>query len=87
MNDDLWRHVAPRGGSIRAAVAYVAPLADPANRFPMPEVTPLDAGAFILPLRRAAAALRDPSLAAPLAKLPPRLTAADRSRLFYPDAP
>ena len=87
VNDDLWRHVAPRGGSVRAAIAYVAPYADPVNRFPMPEVTPLAADAFVLPLRRAASALGDPSLAAPLATLPAQLTAADRSRLFYPEAP
>jgi hypothetical protein len=84
---DLWRYQAPRGGSVRAAIAYVAPYADPAVPFPMPQVNPTTPDAFILPLRRAAAALGDPSLAAPLAKLPPRLTAADRSRLFYPEVP
>jgi len=84
---DLWRYRAPRGGSLGAALAYVAPYADPSKPFPMPQVNPTTPDAFILPLRRAASALGDPSLAAPLAALPSILTAADRSRLFYPEVP
>jgi hypothetical protein len=84
---DLWTYEAPRGGSLRRAFAFVAPYADPALAFPNEQVSPMAREGLVHPLRRAAAALRDASLAAPLAKLPPRVVAADRSRLFHPEAP
>jgi hypothetical protein len=84
---DLWGWRAPNGASLRGALAFVAPYADPGHPWRGPQATVTPPEALILPLRRAASALGDPSLAAPLAKLPAERTAAHRSRLLYPDVP
>ncbi|MGZ8412988.1 MAG: alginate lyase family protein [Gemmatirosa sp.] len=82
---DVWRWSAPSGASLRGAFAFVAPYADPANAWKGAQVGTVSPDSLILPLRRAAHALGDPSLLAPLAKLPAARTAAHRSRLLYPD--
>jgi hypothetical protein len=85
---DLWRYEAPGGGSIRKAALFVAPYADmKGHPFPKPEVEPVPNDDFLLPLRRAYAAYRDPALAAAIAAVPRAAVEADRSRLLYPDVP
>ena len=84
---DLWHWSVPTGASLRQAFAFVAPYADPGHPWTGPQVTPTPPDSLILPLRRAAFALGDTSLVAPLAKLPRARTAAHRSRLLYPDVP
>jgi hypothetical protein len=84
---DLWRWAAPSGASLRRAFAFVAPYADPGHPWKGAQVTPTSPDSLILPLRRAAFALGDRALLAPLAKLPAATTAAHRSRLLYPDLP
>jgi hypothetical protein len=85
---DLWRYEAPNGGGIRKAALFVAPYADmKAHPFPKPEVEPVPNDDFLLPMRRAYAAYRDPALAAAIAAVPNEVAVADRSRLLYPDVP
>jgi hypothetical protein len=83
---DLWRWSAPNGASLRGAFAFVAPYADPANPWKGTQVGTVSPDSLILPLRRAAHALGDPSLLASLDRLPAARTTAHRSRLLYPDA-
>lgn len=82
---DLWHARAPGGGSLRRAVLFIAPYADPAVHWPKPDVTPVAPAEFVLPLRRAATVYGGLRLAAALARLPGRIAATDRSRLLYPD--
>lgn len=84
---DLWRHRTPSGGTLLAAMRFLAPHADPANPFPKRDVSPVAPGLFTVVMRRGAAVFDDPALAAALAKLPASETTTDRSRLLYPDAP
>jgi hypothetical protein len=84
---DLWHWSAPNGASLRKALAFVAPYADPGHPWEGTQVTPTPPDSLILPLRRAAHALGDRMLVAPLAKLPAATRAAHRSRLLYPEVP
>ncbi|GLC23732.1 alginate lyase family protein [Roseisolibacter agri] len=82
---DVWHWSAPSGASLKRAFEFVAPYADPAKKWAGTMVGTVEPDSLILPLRRAALALGDPSLTAPLAALPASRTAAHRSRLLYPD--
>lgn len=80
---DLWRYVAPAGGSLRAAVHYVAPFADAAMPRPAGEVAPVDPSEYVLILRSATDALGDPAFARAMDKLPRELTRSHRTTLAF----
>lgn len=82
---DLWRSVAPQGGSLRAALRRVAPYADAAMRRPASEATPIAPDVFVLPMRRAHAELGDPLFGRAVDALPPEHGATHYTRLFYPE--
>jgi hypothetical protein len=84
---DLWHYTSPAGGSIRAALLYLAPYADSTKAWPGQQVTPDTPLAVMRPYRRADQALRDAALRAALQKISPGAREFDRSRLLYPDAP
>ena len=84
---DLWHYRSPSGGSLRAALLYLAPYADTATKWPGQQITPVDASEFLGSLRRASAPLADPTLRAAIGKVAPGLPSSDRSRLLYPDTP
>jgi len=84
---DLWHYRSPSGGSLRAALLYLAPYADTATKWPGQQITPVDASEFLGSLRRASAPLADPTLRAAIGKVAPGLRSSDRSRLLYPDTP
>jgi hypothetical protein len=84
---DLWRATTPAGARLRRAIAYVAPYADSTRAWPGTQITPPDAAELLTLLRRATQATGDPTFAAAIHKVSPRLAAADRSRLLYPDTP
>ncbi len=68
---DLWHYTAPSGGSIEKGLRFVAPYAGAPATFPQKDITPVEADAFVLPLRRAAAAYSDEAFARELRRLPP----------------
>jgi len=82
---DLWHYEAPGGGSIQRALAYVAPYADRAMKFPLPETGNDPWPAFLPPMRRASAVLGDARFATALMQLPEGLRAADLDQFNFPD--
>jgi hypothetical protein len=84
---DLWHYASPNGGSIRGALAYLAPYADSTKAWPGQQITPVSSKALLTPYRRADAALRDATLRAALLRIPAPIRTTDRSRLLYPNAP
>jgi hypothetical protein len=79
---DLWRYESPNGGSIRKAVDYLAPYADPAKKWPGKQLnafTPAD----LVPILLQAQAVYGPDpYTKELAFLPKGLVAQDRMNLF-----
>jgi hypothetical protein len=84
---DLWHYTSPAGGSIRAALRYLAPYADSTKAWPGQQVTPDSPLAVMRPYRRADQVLGDAVLRAALQKISPGAREFDRSHLLYPDAP
>ena len=84
---DLWHYTAPNGGSIEKALLFVAPYADPAVKFPLPDIAEQGVNEFLPPLRRAAAQLRNPAFASALSRVPARSREADPERLACPGLP
>ena len=84
---DLWHYRSPSGGAIRDALLYLAPYAGAGTKWPGQQITPVEPREFLGSLRRADAALADPTLRAAIAKVSPSIRATDRSRLLYPDSP
>ena len=82
---DLWSYRSPHGASLRAAVDYLAPYADPSRRFPRPEVAPPDPDLLLVPLRRARLAYGDARYDDLLRRIPASVTRDHRSLLLYPD--
>jgi len=83
---DLWHYTAPSGGSIEAALRFVAPYADPNVKFLAADVSPVGSDAFLPPLRRAAAALGDARVERALQQLPEDAHREDLSRFNFPTA-
>ncbi|HET6228767.1 MAG TPA: alginate lyase family protein [Longimicrobiaceae bacterium] len=81
---DLWGYRAPTGGSIRAALDYVAPYTDPAKHWPGEQIVAAEADLFLQPLLRARLAYGGDAYADALAKLPDTVVRAHRARLVYP---
>lgn len=81
---ELWNYRAPQGGSIRAALDYVAPYADPAGKWPGREIGAVEPDLLLEPLRRARAAYGGGAYAAQLARIPLPAVSASRVQLLYP---
>jgi hypothetical protein len=84
---DLWHYRSPSGGSISAALLYLAPYADERTKWPGQQITPVDPREFLGSLRRADAPLADGALRSAIGKVAPGIRSSDRTRLLYPDAP
>jgi len=86
---DLWSYQAPGGGSIRRALDYVAPYADPAVSWPGEQITPNAPDAMVLLLQRARVAYGRGETAARYAgllqRIPGDAVRAHRAQLLYPD--
>ena len=81
---DLWSYTDSSGGSLRAAVAHVAPYVVNQKAWPGQQLDEVDSDLLFMNMRRAHAALGDASSAAAIEAL----RAAhpdDRSALLYPD--
>ena len=83
---DLWQYRSPAGGSVRAALLFLAPYADP-RAWPGQQITTVEPQELLGALRRADAPLADATLRGAIGKIPASVRASDRSRLLYPDAP
>jgi hypothetical protein len=84
---DLWHYTSPTGGSIRAALEYLAPYADSTKVWPGEQIAPDTPLSLMRPYRRADEALQDPVLRAALHKISAGAREYDRSHLLYPSAP
>jgi hypothetical protein len=84
---DLWHYTAPNGGSIEKALLFVTPYADPAVKFPLPDIAEQGVNEFLPPLRRAAAQLRNPVFVTAISRVPAGSREADPERLAFPGLP
>jgi hypothetical protein len=66
---DLWHYAAPNGASIRQAIDFLAPYADPALAWPHPQITPRQPGRLLALLSEAAYVYRDSGYLAQIAKM------------------
>jgi hypothetical protein len=83
---DLWSYEAPRGGSIRKALDYLAPYADPAKRWPGEQITPESPDLLLPHLLRAQRVYGGTRYGALLRMIPPSdATRSARAHLFWPD--
>jgi len=86
---DLWSYRSPRGGSIRKALDYVAPYADPAVTWPGEQITTNAPDSFVLLLQRARVGFGRGDAAthygALLKRIPGDAVDAHRAQLLYPD--
>lgn len=83
---DLWSYEAPRGGSIRKALDYLAPYADPAKRWPGEQITPESPDLLLPHLLRAQRVYGGTRYGALLRAIPASdATRSARAHLFWPD--
>ena len=85
---DLWSYRSPRGGSIRKALDYVAPYADPAITWPGEQITANGPDFLVLLLQRARVAFGRGDAAthygALLQRIPGDVVRSHRAQLLYP---
>jgi hypothetical protein len=86
---DLWRYQSEDGRSIRTALDWAAPYADPAKEWPYPQITAPEAvrGGLLAVLRLGAIAYRQPQYEQLIHRLPGGDVQADRIQLLYPAPP
>src|SRR2546430_10172668 len=82
---DLWSYRSPRGGSIRKALDYLAPYADPRRKWPGRQITPTEPDLLGLPLQQARLAYGDPRHGALPRHIPEDAIGAHRALLLYPE--
>jgi hypothetical protein len=86
---DLWSYRSPRGGSLRKALDYVAPYADPAVTWGSEQITPNAPDFLVLLLLRARVAFGRGDAAthygALLKRIPGDVVRSHRAQLLYPD--
>ncbi len=81
---DLWGYRTADGRSLRAALDFLAPYADPGREWPYPQIVPLERGRLFPLLRRAAIAYEDDTYERWIGKLPAEEVSVDRAQLLYP---
>jgi len=81
---DLWNYEAPSGGSLRRALAFVAPYTDTAVKWSKPDIVPVTFDDFMRPLVRGYAQFADVALARALEKIPAAVRDTSRMVLLYP---
>jgi len=82
---DLWSYRSPRGGSIRKALDYLAPYADPRRKWPGRQITPTEPDLLVLPLEQARLLYGDPRYDALLRRIPQDAVRSHRAQLLYPE--
>jgi hypothetical protein len=81
---DLWHYEAPEGGSIRKALDYLAPYADPTRNWSGTQITPVEPYTLLPALRMGEMVYGDTQYRTLIEKIPPELVRADRVQLLYP---
>jgi hypothetical protein len=81
---DLWQWQGPGGASIRSAIDFLAPYADPANQWPFEQVTTEPDDLLVPLLFRANAALPGDKYLQAIGRMPASITRAHRARLLFP---
>ena len=84
---DLWNYKSTDSGTIMSALRFVAPYADSTVAWPTAQVSQASRRDFLLPFRRAAAAMRVPEFHRVLQHLPSDLRSTDVSRFGFPAMP
>jgi hypothetical protein len=82
---DLWSYRSPRGASIRKALDYLAPYADPRRKWPGRQITPTEPDLLVLPLEQARLAYHDARYGALLRQIPDDAVRSHRAQLLYPE--
>ena len=80
---DLWGYRPAEGGGIRQALDFLAPYANPARKWPHPQIEPAEPSGLYRHLRRAATVYDDPRYRQ-LADRMPEEVRRDRGVLLYP---
>lgn len=81
---DLWGYETADGRSIRRALDFLAPYADPAKEWPYEQITDVDPSSFLPLLRLGAAAYAEPEYEEVISRLQDQdEIAADRDQLLY----
>jgi hypothetical protein len=82
---DLFHYESKDGRSLRKALGFLQPYADPAGKWPYKQIEPFDPVSGLLPLfRQAELVYKDKSFEKSIALLPQDKASADRSILLYP---
>jgi hypothetical protein len=82
---DLWRYSAPGGGTLRAAIDYLAPYTDPQNRWDGQQITPANPIEQLPGLRMASLAYGDARYEEAIDRIPDQeRVAAHRAQLLHP---
>ncbi len=80
---DLWHYQSTDGRSIRKALDYLAPYADPHKKWPYQQISTLKRSRLFSLLRRGSIVYDDPEYEALIRKLPQSDIDADRAQLLY----
>ncbi|MHC4425945.1 MAG: alginate lyase family protein [Planctomycetota bacterium] len=81
---DLWHYQSRDGRSIRKALDFLAPYADPKNKWPYKQIAWFEPAALFSLLRRGSIAYDDDKYEAVIKKIPPEDIIADRTKLLLP---
>lgn len=81
--DDIWNYSSSAGGSLRAALVFMARFTDSVKKWDKPDVVPVGSEDFAVPLRRALLHFPDSALTSALRRLPIVPTASARQSLLY----
>ncbi len=81
---DLWHYESHDGRSIRKALDFLAPYADPEKKWPYEQISPHSAARLFSLLRRGAIAYKDDSYEVLIRKIPADDIVASRVRLLWP---
>lgn len=81
---DLWRYESKDGRSIKKALDFLAPYANPGKKWPYEQIEPSYPASLFSLLRRASIAYKTNQYEALIEKIPPDEIAADRTHLLWP---
>jgi len=81
---DLWHHESADGRSLRKALDYLAPYADPEKRWPHEQITESSPTGLFALLRRGSIVYGDQRYEALIEKIPAAEMIADRTNLLWP---
>jgi len=81
---NLWHYESSDGRSIRKALDFLAPYADPKNKWPHKQIVPFEPAVLFSLLRRGTIAYEDSKYEEFIRKIPTKDIIADRTKLLWP---